>query len=179
MKELSATTLASIDRVIERYPDKRSTLLPLLHLVQEDQKWVSPAAMEWIAEKLDLKPIEVYEVATFYPMFKLKPIGRKHIKVCRTLPCALKGAYKTCENLSAALNCEVGGTSEDGEFTIEFVECIADCGFAPVVQVDDKLYENVAPESVDRFVEGLRDGSVGGSLEPGASAAKDSPEFKG
>ncbi len=179
MKDLSATTLAEIERVIPRYPDKRSALLPLLHLIQEDRKWVSPEAMEWVGEKLDLKPIEVYQVATFYPMFKLKPIGRKHIKVCRTLPCALRGAYKTCENLSSALKCDVGGTSEDGEYTLEFVECIADCGFAPVVQVDDKLYENVAPDTVDSFVEGLRDGSIGGSIEPGVKAVKNSPEFKG
>lgn len=179
MKELSATTLAEIDRVIPRYPDKRSALLPLLHLIQEEQRWISPKAMEWVAQKLDLKPIEVYQVATFYPMFKLQPLGRKHIKVCRTLPCALRGAYKTCEKLAEALKCELGHTSEDGEYSLEFVECIADCCGAPVVQVDDKLYENITPENVERFVEGLRDGSIGGEADPAAKAIKNSPEFKG
>ena len=90
---LKPATLSQIDEVITHYPVKRSATLPLLHLVQEDVGWISTEAIEWIATKLELQPINVYEVVTFYPMFRQKPIGRRHIKVCRTLSCALTGGY--------------------------------------------------------------------------------------
>jgi len=93
---LKPETERVIEEVIPRYPSKRSAALPLLHLVQEDQGYIAPEAIEWIAEKLGVAPISIYELVTFYPMFRTKPIGRRHIRVCRTLSCALMGGYKTC-----------------------------------------------------------------------------------
>jgi NADH-quinone oxidoreductase subunit E len=143
MFTLKPQTLAQIDEVITHYPVKRSATLPLLHLIQEDVGWISPAAIEWVAAKLGLQPINVYEVVTFYPMFRQKPIGRRHIKVCRTLSCALTGGYKVCDQFQREFGCTPGETSADGEVTIEFVECLASCGTGPVVMIDDDLHERV------------------------------------
>jgi NADH-quinone oxidoreductase subunit E len=96
-----------------------------------------------VARKLQLQPINVYEVVTFYPMFRQKPIGRRHVKVCRTLSCALMGGYKTCEVFEKEFNTHRGQISADGEVTIDFVECLASCGTAPVVMIDDDLHERV------------------------------------
>lgn len=141
--QLKAETLRSIDEVIPRYPVKRSAALPLLHLVQEDQGYISHEAIEWIAGRLEVPPIAIYELVTFYPMFRQKPIGRRHIKVCRTLSCALMGGYKTCAEFERQFATKRGEVSPDGEVTIEFVECLASCGSAPVVMVDDDLHERV------------------------------------
>ena len=140
---LSAPTVKQIDEVITHYPQKRSAALPLLHLVQEDQGYISQEAIEWIATKLELQPINVFELVTFYPMFRQKPIGKRHIKVCRTLSCALMGGYKTCAEFETQFKTKRGEISEGGEVTIEFVECLASCGTAPVVLIDDTLHENV------------------------------------
>ncbi len=140
---LKPETLTRIDEVIPHYPVKRSAVLPLLHLIQEDVGYISDGAIEWIAQKLELQPINVYEVVTFYPMFRRKPIGRRHIKVCRTLSCALLGGYKTCETFEKEFNTHRNEVSPDGEVTIEFVECLASCGTAPVVMIDETLHEKV------------------------------------
>src|SRR5688572_11771739 len=140
---LKAETLRAIDDVISHYPVKRSATLPLLHLIQEDIGYIPPAAIEWVAAKLELEPINVYEVVTIYPMFRQKPIGRRHIRVCRTLSCALMGGYRTCETFEHEFNTHRGEVSPDGEVTVEFVECLASCGTAPVVLIDDDLHENV------------------------------------
>jgi NADH-quinone oxidoreductase subunit E len=140
---LKPETLRRIEEVIPHYPVKRSATLPLLHLIQEDAGFISPEAIEWVAAKLELQPINVYEVVTFYPMFRQKPIGRRHIKVCRTLSCALMGGYRTCEAFEQEFGTHRGEISPDGEVTIEFVECLASCGTAPVVLIDDDLHENV------------------------------------
>ena len=104
---LKAETLQRIDEVIAHYPVKRSAALPLLHLVQEEQGWISPAAVEWIAHKLELQPINVQELVTFYPMFRQQPVGRRHIKVCRTLSCALVGGHQVCEELRKQFDCQL------------------------------------------------------------------------
>ena len=140
---LTPETLQKIDEVITHYPVKRSAALPLLHLVQEEQGYISPDAIEWIAAKLELQPVNVYELVTFYPMFRQKPAGRRQVKVCRTLSCALVGGMQVCEEFRRQFNCDLGGTSADGEVTIEFVECLASCGTGPVVMVDDELHEDV------------------------------------
>ena len=140
---LKPATLTQIDEVITHYPVKRSATLPLLHLIQEDIGYIPEEAITWIAQKLELQPINVYEVVTFYPMFRRKPIGRRHIKVCRTLSCALMGGYKTCEAFEKEFNTHRGEVSPDGEVTVEFVECLASCGTAPVVLIDDDLHEKV------------------------------------
>lgn len=140
---LKPATLSQIDEVITHYPVKRSATLPLLHLIQEDVGYIPEEAITWIAQKLELEPINVYEVVTFYPMFRRKPIGRRHIKVCRTLSCALMGGYKTCEAFEKEFNTHRGEVSPDGEVTVDFVECLASCGTAPVVLIDNDLHENV------------------------------------
>ncbi|MDE3083991.1 MAG: NADH-quinone oxidoreductase subunit NuoE [Verrucomicrobiota bacterium] len=140
---LKPETLQKIDEVIPHYPEKRSAALPLLHFVQEDIGYIPDEAIEWIAAKLGLKPVNIYELVTFYPMFRRYPIGRRHIKVCRTLSCALVGAYKTCAEFKKQFDCELGQTSADGEVTVEFVECLASCGTAPVVMIDEALHEKV------------------------------------
>ncbi len=109
---LKPETLRKIDEAITHYPSKRSATLPLLHLIQEDVGLhLRSEAIEWIAAKLELQPINVYEVVTFYPMFRQKPIGRRHIKVCRTLSCALMGGYRTCAEFEKEFNTRVGETS--------------------------------------------------------------------
>jgi len=148
---LKPETLAQADAIIAQYPERRSATLPLLHLVQEDRGHIAPEDEAWIAEKVGVTPIQIREVVTFYPMFRLAPIGRRHIRVCRTLSCALRGSYALMESLEKSLNCPRGETSADGNFTLEFVECIADCGCGPVVQIDHALYENVTPEKAAAF----------------------------
>jgi NADH-quinone oxidoreductase subunit E len=140
---LKPATLTAIDEAITHYPQARSAALPLLHLVQEDQGYISNTAIEWIAAKLELQPINIYELVTFYPMFRQKPIGRRHVKVCRTLSCALVGGYRVCETFKKEFNCGLNEVSPGGDVTIEFVECLASCGTAPVVMIDDQLHEKV------------------------------------
>jgi NADH-quinone oxidoreductase subunit E len=153
---LKPETLSRIDEVITHYPVKRSAALPLLHLVQEDQGYVSNEAIEWIAAKLEVQPINILELVTFYPMFRQHPIGRRHIRVCRTLACALNGGYKICEEFEKAFNTHRGEVSPDGEVTVEFVECLASCGSGPVVMVDDELYERVSPEKARELAEQIK-----------------------
>jgi NADH-quinone oxidoreductase subunit E len=141
--KLTPAALRQIDEIITHYPSKRSAALPLLHLVQEDQGFISREAVEWIAQKLELQPINIFELVTFYPMFRQRPIGRRHIRVCRTLSCALMGAYQICAEFEKHFNTYRGEVSPDGEVTIEFVECLASCGTAPVVMIDDELHEKV------------------------------------
>lgn len=153
---LSQETLEKIDKLVPRYPDKRSASLPLCHLVQEDQGYISKEAIEWIAERLELDPINIYEIVTFYPMLRTEPIGKCHIKVCRTLSCALAGAYEVRKVLRDALlktDCDVWSNDD---YTIEFVECLASCGTAPVVQVGETMHELISPEKAKKLAEEIR-----------------------
>lgn len=153
---LKPETFAKIDEVITHYPVKRSAVLPLLHLIQEDAGFISDQAIEWVAAKLELQPINVYEVVTFYPMFRRKPIGRRHIKVCRTLSCAIMGGYKVCEHFEKEFNTHRGEISPDGEVTVEFVECLASCGTAPVAMIDDELHTNLDAAKVKQLADQIR-----------------------
>jgi len=161
MLTLKPATIAQIDEVITHYPVKRSATLPLLHLIQEDVGWISTEAIEWVAAKLELPPINVYEVVTFYPMFRQKPIGRRHIKVCRTLSCALTGGYKVCEQFQQEFGCHTGEVSADGEVTIDFVECLASCGTGPVVMIDDDLHEKVDAARVKALSDQIKTAAKG------------------
>ena len=153
---LKPETHRQIDEVIPHYPVKRSAVLPLLHLIQEDAGYLSNEAIEWVAQKLELQPINVYEVVTFYPMFRQQPIGRRHVKVCRTISCALLGGYKTCAAFEEAFHTHRGEVSPDGEVTIEFVECLASCGTAPVVMIDDELHEKVDVAKAGELVKQIK-----------------------
>lgn len=153
---------ASLDEVVSRYPQKRSASLMFLHALQEHFGYISKEAVEWTAEKLGLQPINVYELVTFYPMFREEPIGKRHIRICRTLSCALEGSYELRDHLCSRLGIDQNAhgpvTSEDGEFTIEFVECLASCGTAPVLMLDDDLHERVSLDRADEILEKCRSG---------------------
>ncbi len=144
-----------MDEAIARYPreQKRSASLPLLHLWQEHFGFISDDAVTWIAAKLGLQPINILELVTFYPMLREKSAGKTHIRVCRTLSCAMAGSYQLMDNFRAAIGVqrknagEPIGRSADGNYSIEFVECLASCGTAPVCMVNDDLHENVDPNS--------------------------------
>ena len=157
---LKPESLQRIDEVIAHYPVKRSAALPLLHLVQEDQGYISTAAIEWIAQKLELQPINVYEIVTFYPMLRQEPQGKYQIKVCRTLSCALGGAYELhkhfCDKLGLDAHAHGPQTTKDGKFTVEFVECLTACGTAPVMMCNDTFYEGVSHKKADEIVGGCK-----------------------
>jgi len=139
---------AEIDELITHYPKKRSASLMLLHAIQEQFGYISRQAVEWIAAKLELQPINIYELVTFYPMLHQKPVGKFHLRVCRTLSCALGGSYRLHEHLCAKLGLDPDihrpQTTSDGKFTLEFVECLAGCGTAPVMMCNDAFYEGVS-----------------------------------
>ena len=146
-----------INRTIKHYPEKRSASLMLLHALQDHFGYVSKEAMEWVAKKLDLQPINVYEIVTFYPMFRQEPAGKHVIKVCRTLSCALGGAHElhghVCKKLGVDPKAHGLQTAKNGQFSIEFVECLASCGTAPVMMCDDDFFEGVSLEKADEILE--------------------------
>jgi NADH-quinone oxidoreductase subunit E len=147
---------SEIEELITHYPRKRSATLMLLHAVQEHYGFISRQAVEWIAAKLELQPINVYELVTFYPMFHQKPGGKYHLKVCRTLSCALGGAYELHEHFcrKLGLDPEAHGpqTTKDGKFTVEFVECLAGCGTAPVMMCNDSFHEGVTEQKAEAIL---------------------------
>lgn len=147
---------AEIDELITHYPVKRSASLMLLHAVQEHFGHVSKEAIEWIAKKLDLQPINVYELVTFYPMFRQEAPGKFQLKVCRTLSCALGGSHKLhehfCEKLGLDPHAHGLQTSKDGKFSVEFVECLASCGTAPVMMCNEEFYEGVSQQKADEIM---------------------------
>ena len=141
--ELAQATLDYIDQVIPKYPQKRSAVMMLLHAIQREKGCCSLEAQEWVAEKLELTPIQVREVVTFYPFYKEAPGGKRLVRVCRTLSCALQGGYKVADAFCAEFDTTLNHTSPDGRVTVEFAECLASCGTAPVAMIDDDLYENL------------------------------------
>ena len=157
---LKPETIEKIDKLVPRYPETKSAALPLCHLVQEDQGYLSNEAIEWIADRLELQPINILELVTFYPMLRTEPTGKYHVRVCRTLPCALAGAYQTCKQFEEAFDCKVGHTSKDGLATLEFVECHADCGKGPVVMVGEEEYTDVNLEKVSELAAKMKDGKL-------------------
>jgi NADH-quinone oxidoreductase subunit E len=162
--DLKPETIEKIDKLVPRYPTKRSAALPLCHLVQEDQGYLSNEAMEWIAARLDLQPINILELVTFYPMLRTKMKGKYYVRVCRTLPCALAGAYQTCKRLEEELGCKVGHTSADGKVTLEYVECHADCGKGPVVMVGEDEYTDVDPEKASELAAKMKSDELSDGL---------------
>ena len=133
-----------------------------LHALQEHFGYISHEAVEWTAGKLDLQPINIHELVTFYPMFRQKPLGRHQIKVCRTLSCALAGAHEVrdffCQKVGLDPHKHGPQTTADGHYTVEFVECLASCGTAPVVMVNEAFHEQVTVEKAERILAGCRGG---------------------
>lgn len=156
----SPELVAKFDEIVSRYPEGRqkSGLLPVLHLVQAEYGWVSAPAMDKVAAYLDIQPIEVYEVATFYTMFFLKPKGKYVLEVCRTGPCCLVGAEKIMKYIEQKLEVKEGEVTPDGLFSWRGVECLAACGMAPVLQIGPEytFYENLNEAKVDELISNLK-----------------------
>src|SRR5205809_423614 len=144
---------AVLDELATHYPQKRSASLMFLHALQDHFGYISKEAIEWTAAKLGLQPINIYELVTFYPMFRRETAGQYQFKVCRTLSCALGGSHKLFEHLCDKLQLDPGAhgiqTTKDGKFSIEFVECLASCGTAPVMMVNEDFYEAVSNQKAD------------------------------
>jgi NADH-quinone oxidoreductase subunit E len=147
---------AQLDELTTHYPQKRSASLMFLHALQEHFGYVSPEAVDWTAAKLDLQPINVQELVTFYPMFRQTPLGKTQVKVCRTLSCSLAGSDALRKHFVEKLGLDAHKhgpqTTADGKFTVEFVECLASCGTAPVVMVNDDLVEKCTAADCDRIL---------------------------
>ncbi|MFM2139112.1 MAG: hypothetical protein RJA57_1419 [Bacteroidota bacterium] len=148
--------LSEVRRIIDRYPQGRqkSALIPVLHLAQEEfGGWLSAETMDYVASVLGLKPIEVYEVATFYSMFNLQPVGRHLFEVCQTGPCMLNGSEDIISYIHQRLGIRPGETTTDGLFTLKTVECLGACGYAPMMQLGKNYREHLTRERVDAIIE--------------------------
>jgi NADH-quinone oxidoreductase subunit E len=152
--------LAEAKKHIAKYPQGRqaSAVMPLLWLAQYQEGWVSRAAMDVVADMLDMAPIRVYEVATFYTMYNLKPVGKHLIQVCRTTPCWLRGADALTEHCKKKLGIGLKETTADGKFTLMEVECLGACVNAPMVQINDDFYEDLTPETLGKVLDELAAG---------------------
>ena len=157
----SPETRARADAIIARYPAGRqaSAVIALLDLAQRQSGgWLPRAAMDHVGQVLDMAPIRVYEVATFYTMFNLKPVGRHHVQVCRTTPCWLRGAGKLTEICQRKLGIGLKERTADGQFSLVEVECLGACCGAPAMQVNYDFYENLSPQKIDALVDKLKNG---------------------
>jgi NADH-quinone oxidoreductase E subunit len=160
MARFTPSNLERAKAVLHRYPVARSATIPLLHLAQEQDGHVTHDAMEQIAELVDATPAEVLGVATFYEMFKEHEVGTYLLGMCTNLSCMLLGADELVEHLESELGVKAGGTTSDGLFTLEEMQCLAACGGAPCLQVNYRYFENVTPERVDGILAALRDGQA-------------------
>ncbi len=154
--EFSPEALKKFQETVSRYPKKEAAMLPVLYLAQQEFGYLSSEAIEYIAKLMDLSPARVYGVVTFYTMLNMKPIGKYHIQVCRTLPCALVGAEKITTLLKSKLGIQVGETTPDGKCTLSEVECLASCGTGPMMQINDDYYENLSKEKVEEILKNLK-----------------------
>jgi len=163
---LSESAKAEIDRVIAQYPKgkQKSAILRVMHIVEEEAGgWLSVDTMDMIAEILDLNPIEVYEVATFYTMFNLEPVGKYVFEVCRTGPCMIVGADDIVEYIEKKLNIKVGQTTPDRMFTLKTTECLGACGYGPMLQCGEQYHEYLTTQKIDDLIEACRKGEIKGN----------------
>lgn len=156
--QFSEEKLKKVDEIIARYPEGRqkSALLPVLHLAQEQFGWLSTETMDYVAALLKLEPIEVYEVATFYSMYNLKPVGKYMFEVCQTGPCMVRGCDDIIAYIGEKLGIKPGETTGDGLFTLKTVECLGACGYAPMMQLGKHYKEHLTKEKVDAIIEECR-----------------------
>jgi NADH-quinone oxidoreductase subunit E len=171
MSRLSSERVTIAQEIVGRFPRKKSALIPLLHLAQEQDGYVAQDAMVHIAEMLELAPAEVYGTASFYEMFKFHPIGKYCINICTNISCQLVGAWNLLHHAEQRLGIKAGGTTADGLFTIEDVECIAACTEAPALQVNYRYRYKVTPESFDGLVAELEAGKLTGEFPPHGTLA--------
>jgi NADH-quinone oxidoreductase subunit E len=144
-----------VDQILQRYPSQRAALLPVLWLCQEQNGWISPEVIDFVAERLGLSTAAVKGVVTFYTMFHEQPVAPNVVWVCRTLSCELRGAKHIQEHLEKRFGCHAGETSKDGKFTLLKAECLAACGQAPMVQINDRYFEDLTIERVDELIDGV------------------------
>ena len=151
----SAEVEAEIDRHLAKYPIKRSAILPLMFIVQRERGYLDAPGVQYLANRLQLRVTDIWEVATFYSMIHTKAIGRYHIQVCKTLSCKLLGADKITAHCSQELGIKVGETTADGKFSLSEVECLGSCGTAPMFQINFDYHENLTAEKVNQVLESL------------------------
>jgi NADH-quinone oxidoreductase subunit E len=159
MIKFSDNKLKEVQRIISFYPEgkQKSAVIPVLHLAQQEfGGWLSVEAMDYVASLLNLLPIEVYEVATFYSMYNLKPVGKYMFEVCQTGPCMLNGSDGIIKYISDKLGIKPGETTSDGMFTLKMVECLGACGYAPMMQLGKNYREHLTKEKVDAIIEECR-----------------------
>jgi NADH-quinone oxidoreductase subunit E len=155
---LSKESLDQVKREVAKYPPERkaSAVMATLRIAQEEHGWLAVTLMDYVAELLGMRPIQVYEVASFYSMYDLKPVGRHKISVCTNISCMLCGSDAIVKHLEQRLGVKLGQTTADKKFTLKEVECLAACGGAPMFQIGKTYYENLTPEKIDRILEGLK-----------------------
>ncbi len=153
---ISEESRRRFDALVSRYPEKRSALIPILHAVQAEVGYLSPAAVEWIAAYLGLTPADVMSVASFYDMLHLEPVGKHLIYVCHNLTCSLAGAEPLIRHIEARLGIRAGETTPDGKITVKRMECLAACGEGPAIQVDGEYHGRMTPEKLDVLLEKLQ-----------------------
>ena len=170
MSRFSDANLATAKEIISRYPVAKSALIPLLHLAQEQDGWVTDDAMRHIAELTDTTPAEVKGTGSFYEMFKFHPVGTYLVNVCTNLSCQLLGGEELLEHAETSLGVKAGGTTADGMFTLEDVECIAACTEAPCLQVNYRYRHRISIEEFDQMIADLRDGGLDDIPEHGTLA---------
>ena len=159
MIQFNDKNLAKVSELISRYPQgkHKSALLPILHLAQEEfGGWLDVPVMDYVAGLLKIEPIEVYEVASFYSMYNLKPVGKYMFEVCHTGPCMVNGSDHIIAYIKEKLNIGVGETTADGMFTLKTVECLGACGYAPMMQLGKNYREHLTKEKVDDIIEECR-----------------------
>jgi NADH-quinone oxidoreductase subunit E len=144
-----------LKQIVDRYPHKESAVMPALYLAQEHFGHINNDAIHWVAPRVGMAPVKVMEIATFYTMFHTKEVGRYHFQVCRTLPCALRGAGALTGRLKERFKLNAGGVSECGRWSFEEVECLGSCGTAPMCQINDRFFENLTVEEMDRIISEL------------------------
>jgi NADH-quinone oxidoreductase subunit E len=157
--KFNAEAMATVQQIIARYPagKQKSALLPVLHIAQaEFDGWLSPEVMDYVASILNIQPIEVYEVASFYSMYNLKPVGKCLLEVCRTSSCWLRGAEDVVRHIEKRLGIKEGETTPDGMFTLKTVECLGSCGTAPMLMCGAQFHENLTLEKVDQLLDNLK-----------------------
>jgi len=159
MIQFSSEKLGKVNEIMGRYPPGRhkSALIPVLHLAQEEfGGWLDTPVMDYVASLLKIEPIEVYEVASFYSMYNLKPVGKFLFEVCQTGPCMINGSDAIITYIKEKLNIAVGETTVDGMFTLKTVECLGACGYAPMMQLGKNYREHLTPEKVDAIINECR-----------------------
>ncbi len=151
----SPEIIAEMDRHLAKYPVKRSAILPLMFIVQRERGYLDAPGVAFLADKLGVRVTDIWEVGTFYTMINLKPVGKYHLQVCRTLSCAILGAKEITEHCAQRLGIKAGETTPDGRFTLSEVECLGSCGTAPMMQIGFDYYEDLTTEKVDQLLDSL------------------------